>query len=1697
MRKSIFSLGSILSIILSFLFLFSACEVGMGSAVDMEAPVLTITSPGKFSYQRLKFSLTGTCTDNVKVEKVVISDKETGRVFGNAVINGNKWSLDLNLTKEDEGEITFLCEAIDLKHNTSTHSARSITLLVDENAPEAKSWYVDRGNAIQTQLETREFLENLDFNLSRNKNYPQNQVFTLYGNFYDAMGIDTITVKLFEDDYSTTTPVVQQTVVAREGETYYIGNGKSIYSPSFSFTEANLVAGNPGCNTGKHYLRVVYYAKDNDDPVNFNEKEVDTEQYILWYPESDRPGVQQVNVKEDGKITASVGSSIPVDFFDDDGLVEIRCALKTTITGTETAFAASLSNNSSARDSAFSNYNTANGESGVTKTGLNNLMDYPVTISAPEIPGKMYLLAAAKDLNGIWNARVIPVEVTDSNKPMLFVEKPIENETPAMNEGEDKLFSFEGYSLDTKGADYIKIAYDPINDTAREQRAKALLDSDNGSTVAKRVVSGTNQVIWYYKFTGDGSNYKEQNFNIEMDLLQDFKDASGNSTAKNTKFFEILLVDTDGNRVYKPFILEGDIGSPLIDIKEPYTELMVHDYTVNDLLIKFRGYKASGIGMVNEQYKITTKIGDTANSTKTYAYNVTQTDGSKLTVVHDNTDGLDYATLIIPKDTLATWAGTEAQPTFTFYAKDILGNGGVGEDMRSVILSPRPVIDAITVDKNNGTYKAGDVLKFKVAFSKQVTKTGNPRLILKYSNTDTTPKYADYEGGDKSNAFTFTWTVPVGADSAGLICEGFDLAEDPNTHQPIPDSLANGATIHATELGEGGIYTSIANAEVLKGKVIKLDGIAPVIAADNGLIVTADDGNPYCTKDKKITAVLTMSEDVLVSGSPELILKSAANGSPDIKFSFQKMDGNKLYFTHTVKNTGTKTPEGLIKYNLASCFTTAHRDYITDKAGNKLVLTNTQTGNTAVTVDYTAPTTAPTIQSPVYQENSDHTIKPYNTAQNIIITTSSYETGATAYYSYNGGISWTAYNPSNPYSLGNGTYQLRTYQTDRAGNKSPESAAYTVTINTLFPSVTNFAIDAADGTYGAGSEIPLTLDFSAPIIVNNVTDLVLEFKDKDASITPRTCNVTVPAGNMASRLSFNYTVQPTDDIKGMVVSKITFDASVRDADGNVPAFSGTPRVLTPTNCDMLGKTDGGKRESINLDGIAPTISTYAPVNGGIATMTDNSSGSFKITLTFNEEVSKEVGTIILQRKGKWAIPAVMTNDEFLKYYNKMTKANKDIVRRMGADGDDLKHHQTGIEVGPYRRITHGLKLNNAGTAYIPDGATKFVLAYDLGLYNDDDSVTLDKLDDQNNYTTEAVTVAQIRAALESVGYHQHKVDVASDYVTITGKKVEITFAEAIEDGREWELIIPDTAFRDNAENFYKGMNITGSTDTYSLWSNNVAQPVIRVDRYTHGWGAKEPKNDGTFTTITVNNGKFKTSIAANSSAAVAPTGYVRARIDCETPGVTLKYSLKSYSVEYNADGGTNYTGYHDQRPNETNYPYAYTRQTLSDITKANLEVRGTTSYTQGNDIIIGDGTYTTARKDYITAYATKTGYTDSKNGFEGAFKTVVYVKSNQTVAALNVEGGTAPGGQPNVFGFPLRDATDEDEPNTAGRYSKNMYAIDGNTRKNFVFVSYEIISEDWAILLCGTQHARGYPLNSYGGSTYITRQHFWSGTTIQ
>ncbi|MCR5612757.1 Ig-like domain-containing protein, partial [Treponema sp.] len=313
MRKSFYFIA-----IFSLFAFFTGCEVGMGQALDLEAPVITVTSPETLSNVHKQFTITGTCSDNIAVTAVEISDKQTGEIYAKAIINGSNWVANLNIA---EGEKTLVCTAKDAAGNGSTKSSKTMIYLVDETAPEGLSWYVDRGNNVQTPLMELEKLQNLDYDDFTNIDVPQNQSFKIYGRFYDAMSIKTITLKLYEG----TTLVSEKSVSATT-----IAAGSSIYSPCFEFSASDMAL----CTgTGKHYLKLKY--ESEDDHGNITNGERGELNYMLWWPDSDEPRIEYKGLKN-GMLRVNIGSAIPIHFFDDDLLEEVRYALVDSV-GTEEA----------------------------------------------------------------------------------------------------------------------------------------------------------------------------------------------------------------------------------------------------------------------------------------------------------------------------------------------------------------------------------------------------------------------------------------------------------------------------------------------------------------------------------------------------------------------------------------------------------------------------------------------------------------------------------------------------------------------------------------------------------------------------------------------------------------------------------------------------------------------------------------------------------------------------------------------------------------------------------------------------------------------------------------------------------------------------------------------------------------------------------------------------------------------------------------------------------------------------------------------------------------------------------------------------------------------------------------------------------------------------------------------------------------
>lgn len=1721
--------------------LFSACTTGLGEEIDLEAPLLTIETPKNLSNSHKKVIISGTCSDNVGVTSVSIEDKERGVFYGDASIDGNKWIMNLELP---EGEVTLQATAHDKSGNYSIKSSKAVTLLVDETAPEGLSWYVDRGNYVQVSFEEKEILEQVNTNDATKKNIPQNEKFTIHGRMYDAMSLNTVTLILTDEDNKK---------IIKEVKAESIPENTSIYTPSFTFTHEELVNENPRLDSGKHYLKVSYYSCD--DAGNNSTKILG---YIMWYPESDIPGIWQKETKfKDGKYNLQInhGSAIPLHFYDDDKIEEYGyCFINEDdpkfATVDETlesikAFITAPANTDPEKNKTAENPNPATGKYGVYKKPENSISEDPTAVDSifTDSVGSYALICYIKDVGGNENVMYINTVVIDASNPLLIIESPVENTVPEIKEGTK--FEITGYTYDTSGCKNVKIAFipDSVASTADAKltRAKELFADSS------KVNAGKGEIVKEKEFTSDKSGLKEDNwvkekFEFEFDVLDDFKNS--NQTTKS-KDFILIVEDTDGNEVVKQLRVNGDSQLPEITVKNPTANMEVCDYGHKDLIFTFKGEKESKLPVDETTYRIERKIDDnnyfvwstkpitnqtpingnlikTEKDGKTY-WEQPINDGTeespewKISVLERDPLNTGYYKLVIPKGIVKNWAekgvkkqdGTElikadTQPVFTLYISDVLGN--TKSQQIAVVLSPLPVLDNISTINANGIYKAGDVITLQTKFSDTVTVTGTPKLKLKYKESDDSYVTADYKTGTGTDTLTFEWTVPEGADSKKLLCDGFETEVKDGK-----EILKDGAKIETGTSGTGSATLTVREGFNLQDSAsLEIDGIAPtlktVFVTTTPIISVAADSKIYVKKDMDIIVTLEFTEPIFVSGSPEL--KIGNN-----KFNFQSIDGTKVKFSHRV--TASSKEESLVyKYNSTTkSFTDAHKKLITDEAGNIISLSD-KTQDLKLTIDTTAPANAPSINI---------VAGIYNKPQTLIL--SGIESKAKAEYSTDSGVTWNTYTEEEV-KIGAGEHAILTRQTDLAGNVTQALTPVNVIINNTFPEVQSILISGADGDYIVGDVLKFKVFLSETVKPFGEKAISLTFKNKAETLKVEgetKTGITIyakPEETDVNTIEFEYTVKKNDYVNGVQVTGLNF-GTVKDK------YENQKDEKTQAKIEELTQLEDCNRSEIKLDGVVPFISTYTPAINTVGKYIEADDvvkgykkGDFIITLTFSENVSKEAGNITLQRTSGWAIPAVFTTEEFSEVYDQLTdislKEKLMLTEAGNGSGSERLDAWTGIAVGPYKKITHGLKVE--GGKYVPDTATKYVLDFDLDLE------TGSKEFDPHSNSPVTISVAEIREALEATGYHQHVTDVNSTNVKITDNVVTIRYPatyknnvlvkDGIENGLEWELLIDSGAFRDDTGNIFEGLE----AGTYTLNSDKVSTPVVRVDRYSHGLGAREPDASGNLTEISKwmqpKQGNLSTTGYTEiitkqngSGRTIAPTGCVRVRIDTQTKNATIKYTIYESGTKKISDTGANYYQYSNDSSatatlNKSNVNVIYNSITdLGYTLTANIDASTTADglnlskatlteiKPDNNHIFVIDDTfqqgnqnvgYESASKKYVKAQALKTNFKDSAEGIEGVFKTLVYLSYDNS-DGVNIEGGTAKGGEPNLSGFPLRDAT------TDIRYSKNPYFITGNY---YAWVSYEIVS-DYALLIHKGNYSKNYPKGSYGQILYAKKFQSW------
>ena len=1623
---------------------FLSCQIGLGKEVDLEAPTIALTKMqsgtvelpsarfGGGIYCGKKVSFFGTATDNEGVDSVYAEIKWNNETeykhFADATLTGETFQFDLTFEQNGTAYIKFV--ATDKAKNYNVNSSKVVTLLVDDQAPVGEAWYIDRNiNGITYPLKDIEELKKVDFNSQENKDVAQNVEFSICSAFKDEMGIKSgsisIQIKNEKNELICTIP----------------NSSTNDYSPIFKITHDTLETANAALATGRHFLQIWYNAEDIVElPESNKAQDVQVAGgWFVWEPESDNPKITQspLPAENTNEVLVNVKETVSATLFDDDGLKEVSCALLTNSEYNPTTDNQILATKI---QEIFNRVPEAERSTRVKKhTPSSTERDVVLSFTAPDSPQGMYLVGYVTDVYGKTTTKVQLINVTDATAPTLHIASPANNSIPNVTMSSDlksATVTIEGQTLDTSGCNYLEFMWVPnsysTDNTKKDAHAREKFNNLNSANYAPQGNSNLKQSsldngikLWSVKLGAEenaGNGYKKQSFKFDVDLLNDF------GTEKNEeKFFVVKVTRKDGKQTIQQYKLSADNLPPVIKSITPEAKTQIVE-SKDEYILEFSAEKSNGVAIDTSKYAIyqsgTTspnKLGSYDSATKTYKYT-------------------------IPKTTLEDWEKKTEKPVFIFESADIFGNSVSSQ--YTLIISNLPQLKSITSPAPQNC-KLGQPIQINANFSSAITLTkdeltGSYILLTNIKNGSSEKECkAVYKSGAGSQTIIFEYT-PVEGDYTDTDKNvGVKYEDVTKTEGDTETTYANNLIQNCAALKDGvNVHlNTLLSSSVLKEKQIKVDAVSPKVSPP--MSISAEKN--YLKAGETVTVNVTFTEPILVQGSPKFVFDNM------LELSLESSTSDTITFKGKVLSN---TKNGKLEYS-NNCIT--EENIITDRYGNSLDISSISSDTTNYYVDTEKP------KSPRLTDASGNDISSgeKNSVVSFKINKKENDDIVKFEYSLDGGTSWTEADEGSLYEIKQDA-NLCARVTDRAGNISDSSSPIQLQIDG-FP---DFIVECTntDGFYGVDQQINFKVTFDKPVnIESNNANLTIG-TNQDG--TPCSITTMTPDSGETSEVFFTYMVKQGDEFT-IDVTNVDFGESIKNRlgfkqDGKQPKNA---CVRSGVRCDTLAPT---VKSAIPNDGTKTSPSYIADKNNIYTT-------GNQIQITFSEPVQKGRGNIILRQTAGWAIPPVLTAEEFNTICNELDKKDrekkdkgedviapsKNILALRNPDGtlmedvEDKKalssnpnnnYHGTGHCIGPYKKSMHGLDGND------PDTSTKFVLDFDIDITDIYEEGKLKEYSigttygNNSSYTdpSNKTTTQEIRAALESAGVHQRVLDVTSASVEFDEENPTIAYVifpaglidktDELPLGRKWELIFDDGTFLDMSGKQFKSTEkdsrgnaglIKVNSSNVSFYSDKVATPVIRVDRYSYGLGIKQSGSDGKLTSI------------GTDADDDDPTGYVRVRIDCETNEARISYTVES-SKKTNNDVG-----------DKSDYDDAGAKSYVSDTT--DLLNQTVTPYDTTNNCIklaLGSGSHDKSYKGIVTATATKANFETSSFGKEGVFQTVLLI-DNCGRTNLSIRGTTMRDSEPRIYPFPLRDAKN------GTPYLRRAYKS-GN---NYYWVSYEILYE--------------------------------------
>lgn len=997
---------SLLSILI--LGVFWACQnpyTGLGTALDLEAPQVKITSHKNLDYVGGVFTLSGTVQDNIGVSAVTGKIKGQDLVFS-AQLQDGLWTMEVSAGQSEDGAARVLSDgeyqlevtASDAAGNSAASSIASITLVVDTKSPTA----VVTSPALRPLTELQGFWPQgkRDFETLE---YFNNGKITLRGASEENFKLDRLKIEILKGE------VVLAEKALVNGEPLPQNVTGTIWNWTWTLDADSLLdQGQPLAYDLVHYLWVRVTIQDmnpGNPPTVFAPEDETKPGYFIIHPRADRPWSQSLSHQEGNALQAGVllsGSA-----WDDDGLGAVYMKAQP-----RNAPGPAAGDWASWKDSLT--------ETEVVKV-VSSLSSQPRvytwSLAAPSHPGEYTLFLMTQDKNGVLQEgyTTLNFRVVDEGAPITEVTAP-KDLSIAPETGKNQLV-LTGYSYDNVEVGSLKMAWIPQGATAEELLAGGLWTEASGVVPFVQTSSGIK--IWDLAsalgentwdadlpYAGAGGRFKRswtRNFSIESDFT-----VAGKVRYEDRKLL-FQTRDGSGNITYKMMTLLGEKSSPQgLKVTFPTVD---GDYlrAFGDVYDEIRG---------------------------------TVTDNSWIASVTVRWVEGDVERTLVPPEPSAVWnwslssqvfAGAKAagETTVNFsggnslqiIATDVYGNKSYANRFFYVD-SAIPVVNRLSSLEPAGYYGVGKVLNITVEFNKPVIVFPvSPDSLLLELNSGAVAKY---ESGSGTATLVFKYVVAPG-DNAPLLNHNSREALKLGTGASLKDSANNHADL-LLPLLEG--QTALA-----RSRNLIVDTAAPQISQ-----ATTPQATGFFGKGKGLVLEVKYNERVTVEGSPKITLNSggaavysSGSGSDTLKFNYVVGEGDNA----SVLDWATET----------SLILPTSGDTILDMAGN--LAQCTATGDlraplvaAGVTVDTTAPS-APGI--------SGLTAGTSNQNQTFTLTG---EAGALLEYSLNQGATWGTYSGETTISQAAGTmgtYNVQARQTDKAGNQSPASATLTLTLDKKIP----------------------------------------------------------------------------------------------------------------------------------------------------------------------------------------------------------------------------------------------------------------------------------------------------------------------------------------------------------------------------------------------------------------------------------------------------------------------------------------------------------------------------------------------------------------------------------------------------------------------------------------------------------------------